>query len=112
MGQSQRQRPSRLAKKLLHIRKSFNLSQDGMVDHLGFRKTLSRERISAYEQGEREPSLPVLLQYAKLAGVWVDALIDDDLDLPEKLPASPKSEGVPRNVLSRSPARRGSPRGD
>jgi transcriptional regulator with XRE-family HTH domain len=39
--------------------------------------------ISLYEQGKREPSLPVLLAYARLAGISTDALIDDKLDLPK-----------------------------
>jgi hypothetical protein len=29
-------------------------------------------------------------------GVFVDVLVDDELELPEKLPASPKSEGIRR----------------
>ena len=39
---------------------------------------------------KREPLLPVLLAYARLAGVSTDVLIDDELDLPAKLPAKPK----------------------
>jgi transcriptional regulator with XRE-family HTH domain len=41
--------------------------------------------ISNYELGTREPPLPVLLKYARLAGISTDVLIDDDLDLPEKI---------------------------
>lgn len=40
--------------------------------------------------GEREPSLIVLLRYARLAGVSMDVLADDGLDLPARLPAKPK----------------------
>jgi hypothetical protein len=40
--------------------------------------------------GKREPSLPLLLKYARIAGICVDDLIDDELDLPEKLPSKPK----------------------
>jgi len=40
----------------------------------------------------------VLLAYARLANVSVESLIDDEIDLPEKLPANPKSEGVKRKV--------------
>jgi transcriptional regulator with XRE-family HTH domain len=40
-----------------------------------------RSSISGYERGEREPPLPVLLKYAKLAGVSTDTLIDDTVDL-------------------------------
>jgi transcriptional regulator with XRE-family HTH domain len=96
MGQGARQRPKRLAKKLRYVRDHLGLSQDGMVDSLGLRGRISRERISAYEQGDREPPLPVLLRYARVAGVWMDVLVDDELDLPEKLPASPKYDGMPR----------------
>jgi hypothetical protein len=51
---------------------------------------LTQNRISEYERGTGEPPLPVLLKYARLAGVCVDALIDDDQNLPKKLPAKPK----------------------
>ena len=46
-----------------------------------------RASISGYERGEREPPLPVLLAYARLGKVKVEILIDDELDLPKKLPA-------------------------
>lgn len=52
--------------------------------------TISYKKISDYERGEREPSLIILLQYARVAGVCVDLFIDDDLDLPARLPARPK----------------------
>jgi hypothetical protein len=38
----------------------------------------------------------VLLEYARLANVWVDVLIDDKVDLPAKLPSAKKHEGVRR----------------
>jgi len=44
------------------------------------------QNVSGYEQGEREPALLTLLAYARLAGVSVETLIDDELDLPERLP--------------------------
>ena len=50
------------------------------------KEDLTQSRISEYEAGTGEPSLIVLLKYARLAGVAVDVLIDDKLDLP-KLPA-------------------------
>ncbi len=58
--------------------------------YIGFEDVLVYNRISDYEHGKREPPLPVLLQYARLAGVHVDKLIDDELDLPVRLPAKPK----------------------
>jgi transcriptional regulator with XRE-family HTH domain len=85
-----RQKPERLAEKLKQIRLSLGLSQDGMLERLGMTEGFFRSRISAYELGNREPPLPVLLKYARLVGVSTDVLIDDDLDLPAKLPAKPK----------------------
>lgn len=41
-------------------------------------------------RGQREPSLIVLLEYARVAGVCVDVLINDRLDLPAKLRAKAK----------------------
>jgi hypothetical protein len=49
-----------------------------------------RSAVSGYELGRREPPLPILLKYARLAGVCVEVLIDDELDLPARLPANPK----------------------
>jgi transcriptional regulator with XRE-family HTH domain len=62
---------------------------------------LFRSSISAYERGVREPPLPILLKYARVAGVYVDALIDDELDLPETLPSRVKSEGRRRKTEKR-----------
>jgi transcriptional regulator with XRE-family HTH domain len=98
---SQRPTPKRLAQKLLEIRQKLNLSQNGLIHQMELEETLSREKISAYERGERVPSLSVLLQYARVAGVWVDVLIDDELDLPTKLPSLPKHEGISRKPISK-----------
>jgi DNA-binding XRE family transcriptional regulator len=51
---------------------------------------LTRTTVSAYEVGTSEPPLPVLLKYARLVGISTDVLIDDELDLPAKLPTKPK----------------------
>jgi transcriptional regulator with XRE-family HTH domain len=82
-----RQKPERLAEKLKQVRLSMGLSQDGMLERLGLTEEFFRSRISAYELGNREPPLPVLLRYARLVGVSTDVLIDDELDLPAELPA-------------------------
>lgn len=100
MGRGTRQRPERLAGKLVQIREALGLSQNSMIRHLGIEDTIPRDYISAYERGTREPPLPVLLEYARAAGVWVDVLIDDKLDLPAKLPSLKKHEGVPRKDAS------------
>src|SRR5947209_3296272 len=91
-----RQKTERLAEKLLRVREALGLSQTQMLKRLGFEGAFVYNRISDYELGKREPPLPVLLQYARAANVYVEALIDDELDLPERLPAGTKSEGVRR----------------
>jgi len=42
-----------------------------------------REDIFKFEHGLREPPLPVLLWYARLAKASVETLIDDNLKLPD-----------------------------
>jgi len=80
MGRSQRPRPKYLGRKLLEIRQSLQISQAEMVKRLGFR-SVHQAHISGFERGEREPPLPILLKYARVAGVSTDVLIDDKLDL-------------------------------
>jgi transcriptional regulator with XRE-family HTH domain len=96
MGTAPRRKPARLAAKLLEIRNGLNLSQNGMIRKLGLTDELTQAEISAYERGVRIPSLPVLLSYAEVAGVWMDVLVNDNLDLPECIPSPVKSEGVRR----------------
>jgi transcriptional regulator with XRE-family HTH domain len=90
MGRYEREKPARLAKKLLDIRNALGLSQNQMIRRLGLEDKITQSRISGYELGTREPSLPTLLLYARAAGVCVDVLISDELDLPAKLPSNPK----------------------
>jgi transcriptional regulator with XRE-family HTH domain len=90
MGKRARMRQERLADKLLQIRIALELSQTDMLRRLGFEDVLDYKRISEYELGKSEPPLAVLLAYARTAGICVDVLIDDELDLPAKLPAKPK----------------------
>jgi transcriptional regulator with XRE-family HTH domain len=96
MGRNSRTRPKRLAEKLKQIREALELSQDGMLSRLDLDKTegLERSVISAFELDKREPSLDVLLAYARVANVYVEVLIDDEINLPDKLPAKVKSEGI------------------
>ncbi len=67
--------------KLLKIRENLGLSQSEMVAKLGYSDSFSRNYISAFELGTREPPLPVLLAYARLVEISTDVLIDDELDL-------------------------------
>lgn len=102
MGQSSRPRPARLAEKLLLIRVGLESSQNELIHHLGLTDELTQARVSAYERGVREPPLLTLLRYARAANVTVEALIDDELELPKKLPANPKSEGIRRRRAVKS----------
>lgn len=86
MGGAARIKPKRLAEKLLQIRLALGLSQTEMLKRLGFEGAITYHRVSNYELGTGEPPLPILLQYARLIGVSTDVLIDDELDLPAKLP--------------------------
>jgi transcriptional regulator with XRE-family HTH domain len=90
MGKKARMRQERLAEKLLQIRNALGLSQSQMLKRLGFEDLIDYKRISEYELGKNEPPLAVLLQYARAVNVSTDVLIDDELDLPEKLPAKSK----------------------
>ena len=90
MGRGPREKPERLAEKLLRIRTTLGLSQTEMLKRLRAEDRMAYHRISEFESGKGEPSLIILLAYARAAGVCVDTLIDDEADLPAKLPAKSK----------------------
>ena len=84
MGRSQRPRPVRLAEKLLQIRRKLGLSQQQMLKRLEYkRSTLAVGHISDFELDKREPPLLLLLRYARVAGVRLEVLVDDEMDLPK-----------------------------
>ena len=87
MGRGKREQPKRISEKVREIRLKMELTQEAMYEALtrqGIK--VHRGYVSLYEIGERVPSLLVTLAYAHVAGVSTDLLIDDKLDLPEKLP--------------------------
>ncbi|MCA1614186.1 MAG: helix-turn-helix domain-containing protein [Acidobacteria bacterium] len=90
MGRAARLRSERLAGKLLQVRVELGLSQNELIRHLGLADVLYQSSVSGYESGEREPPLPVLLRYAEAAGVCLDVLANDDLELPAKIPGRVK----------------------
>jgi transcriptional regulator with XRE-family HTH domain len=90
MGRKARPTPDRLGEKLLQIRNALGLSQSEMFSRIGAEDLIGYKQISKYELGITEPPLPILLRYARAAGVCLDSLVDDDLDLPAKLPARVK----------------------
>ena len=89
---------ARLGEKLLSIRRALGLSQNGILRRLGLEDELTQAEWSAYERSVRIPSLPVLLIISEMAGIWMDVLVNDDLNLPDKIPANPKSGGTKRAV--------------
>jgi transcriptional regulator with XRE-family HTH domain len=102
MGRASREKPARLAEKLLQIRTALGLSQNGMLRRLEIAETGYRNYISDFENGVREPSLPVLLRYARAVGVPMERLVDDDLDLPDAMPSPTEVEGImPRQRAGR-----------
>ena len=88
MGAKGRPRPVNLSKKLRQIRIDLGLSQFQLISRLGFEDSLHPGRISEYESSVREPSLLILLAYARLARVHLEDIVDDDMDLPPRLPGS------------------------
>lgn len=81
MGSKERPKPKYMGKKLRAIRTNIlGLSQTEMSKALGLKVDYSA--VSQYELGTREPPLPTLLKYARLAGISTDVLIDDKLRLP------------------------------
>ena len=72
--------PKKLADKLRQLRLNLGLSQGDLAKRIG---VPDRASISGYERGEREPPLPVLLEYARLAKLPMETLVDDKLDLPK-----------------------------
>jgi transcriptional regulator with XRE-family HTH domain len=89
-----RPKPERLAEKLLAIRTALGVSQPELLRRLGVEHLIEYHIISRYEHGRREPPLVILLEYARIANVYVEVLIDDELDLPDRLPSPTKSEGA------------------
>ncbi len=98
---SKRKRPTRLGEKLLTIRVKLGFSQGGLIRHLGLEGQIERDYISKFERSILEPTLDVLLAYARAIstsgrGEFLEAMIDDKIKLPEKLPADPPKSISPR----------------
>lgn len=86
MGTARRPRPARLASKLKEVRMKLDLTQEQMVKQLARAGvSLKPGHISEYESDKREPPLPILLRYARMAGVPMEVLVDDDMDIPDRL---------------------------
>lgn len=97
MGRARRPQPARIAEKVAEIRRKMDLSQNGMIRQMGLSDELTQAEISAFERGIRVPPLTVLLEYARVSNVYLEVLVDDALELPNKLPSSTKHEGNKRS---------------
>ena len=85
MGRAHRSRPKLLAEKLLLIRTHLDLTQPQLIKLLAVKgEKLYPSSVSLFETGQREPSLRVLLRYARLAGVSMEDLADDKIKLRHK----------------------------
>lgn len=94
MGSASRPLPKYLPAKLLKIRELLGFTQEQMAARLSHVESpLHPGQVSRFEQGKREPSLLLLLKYARIAGISLEVLVDDELNLPEKLPACVKHGG-------------------
>lgn len=81
MGYS-RPQPRKLAAKLRNIRMRLGLTQEQMARLVHHKRSpVYPGHISEFERGRREPSLLVLLRYARAADMLVDSLIDDEVHL-------------------------------
>jgi transcriptional regulator with XRE-family HTH domain len=102
MGRQRRPRPRRLAAKLRQVRTSFGLTQEQMFEMLGATGTSLRAgHIGEFETDRREPNLLVILAYSRVmsvtgGGEFLEHLLDDRIDLPDRLPADPRKEKVYR----------------
>jgi|ERR1041384_3479474 transcriptional regulator with XRE-family HTH domain len=98
MGKRPRRKPARLGEKLLQIRTYLGLSQTEMWRKLELEDYLPYTVISGYERGLREPALEIVLKYARMVGIQMEVLVDDELDLPEHLPVKSGYEWVLKRV--------------
>ncbi len=65
----------------MQIRQRLGVSQGEMVRRLGVQALIDHTTISKYELDKNEPPLTILLAHARLIGIPVEQLIDDELVL-------------------------------
>jgi transcriptional regulator with XRE-family HTH domain len=94
MGRGARRRLINLPPKLKEIREGLGLSQAELIDNLGLTDYMNRAEISDFENGVREPDLPTIWAYAQAAGISSDYLINDEAELPKKLPGAKHTRGA------------------
>src|SRR5687768_2329125 len=100
MARLPRTKSERLGEKLLQIRTALGLSQREMLRLLGYDEAIFYNRVSDYELNKRIPPLPLVLEYARVAGVHMEDIVDDELELPDKLPGKVRYAGIRRSSRS------------
>ena len=79
---NRRAMPKKLGKKMKQIREGLGMSQRQIVEALNYKDTpLRASQISQYENGNREPTMMLVLAYARLAGLPMECLVDDKMKL-------------------------------
>ena len=74
--------PKKLGRKMKQIRERLGMSQRDIVKALNYTATpLRASQISQYESGQREPTMMLVLAYARLANVPMECLVDDKMKL-------------------------------
>jgi transcriptional regulator with XRE-family HTH domain len=102
LGRARRPQPQRLPAKLREVRRRLGLTQQQLMELLAVGKSSLRVgHISEFESGKREPPLPLLLGYARLACVPLELLADGELELPER-PHGPPVPASCRGGTSRT----------
>jgi transcriptional regulator with XRE-family HTH domain len=86
MGTKKRPVPARLPEKLLKIRRLLDLTQEQLAERVSHLPSAPQPgHISRFEQGLREPNLVYLLEISRLSGVSLEVMLDDKLDVPDRL---------------------------
>ena len=71
---NRRAMPKKLGKKMKQIRERLGMSQRQIVTALNYKDTpLRASQISQYESGQREPTMMLVLAYARLAKVSMES---------------------------------------
>jgi transcriptional regulator with XRE-family HTH domain len=90
MGRKRVPSPRKLSGKLREVRIDLlRKTMDEMAKELknsGAEVSTHSGYVSEYETGKRQPSLLTLLAYSKVTGLSINVFVDDDLELPQKLP--------------------------
>jgi transcriptional regulator with XRE-family HTH domain len=81
-----------LPQKLGHIRAILDLTQEQLLKELGLEKQFKKTSVSSWElpsnhKRNREPPYVFVLRLARYLNICPAVLMDDDLELPEALPA-------------------------